>query len=124
MSDSVGDVCAVVGESTVRRLVQSFYQKVAGDDLLRPMYPPGDLIEAEERLADFLVGRFGGPDVYVRRRGHPRLRMRHAPFPVDRAARDRWMEMMSAALEEEFPDSHRDQVRGFLDGLATFLINR
>lgn len=114
----------MVGESTVRRLVQSFYQKVAGDDLLRPMYPPGDLIEAEERLADFLVGRFGGPDVYVRRRGHPRLRMRHAPFPVDRAARDRWMEMMSAALEEEFPDSHRDQVRGFLDGLATFLINR
>jgi hemoglobin len=124
MQDPVGGICAAVGESVLRRLVTAFYQRVASDDLLRPMYPEEDLTEAEQRLADFLVGRFGGPDEYVRRRGHPRLRMRHAPFPIDKNARDRWMELMRGSLSDvEFPDSHRNQVCEFLDGVATFLIN-
>jgi hemoglobin len=109
----------------VRRAVAAFYLRVAADELLRPMYPPEDLSAAETRLADFLVGRLGGSDVYVRTRGHPRLRMRHAAFAIDAVARDRWMALMTSALEEVgFPESHRQQVHSFLDGVATFLLNR
>ena len=89
------------------------------------MYPEQDLGPAEERLADFLVGRLGGEDRYVPKRGHPRLRMRHAPFPVDQAARDRWMQLMTSACEDvEFPEPSRAELLAFLGDVATFLINR
>src|SRR5215218_1401072 len=65
------------------------------------MYPPEELTDAEARLRDFLVGRFGGPSRYIERRGHPRLRMRHMPFAVDGSARDRWMLLMGRALDED-----------------------
>lgn len=125
MDDPVGDLCAQVGEPMILSAVAAFYRAVADDDILRPMYPEADLAAAEQRLADFLVGRFGGPPRYVESRGHPRLRMRHAPFPIDEPARDRWVDLMTRALEEVgFPEPWREQAQSFMAGVATFLINR
>jgi hemoglobin len=114
-----------IGESGFTRLVAAFYHRVRSDDLLGPMYPPHDLAGAEQRLCDFLVGRFGGPQRYIAQRGHPRLRMRHMPFAVDLAARDRWVALMDAALDEAAlePDSAAT-LRGFFADTATFLVNR
>jgi hemoglobin len=123
--DPVGSLVPDIGEEPVRALVAAFYRRIPGDELLGPMYPARDLAGAEERLRDFLVRRFGGPDAYSRRRGHPRLRMRHAPFAIDRRARDRWMEHMDAALEETaMPADARTRIRAFLAEVATSLINR
>src|SRR5579885_1970382 len=94
------EIYARVGEEGFRRLVGAFYRQVPHDDVLGPLYPQQDFAGAEERLRDFLIFRFGGPERYIERRGHPRLRMRHAPFPVDQAARDRWMQLMRNALAE------------------------
>jgi hemoglobin len=89
------------------------------------MYPADDLAGAEQRLRDFLVGRFGGPPRYVEQRGHPRLRMRHAPFAVNPAARDRWMQLMTRALDEtRLPPEVDALLREFLGGVATMMINR
>ena len=117
-------VYELIGEDGVRRLVGSFYQRVRGDDILSPLYPEQDFAGAEERLRDFLIGRFGGPMRYVERRGHPRLRMRHARFRVDRAARDRWVSLMDSALAEAslHPDATA-MLRQFFHDSATFLIN-
>lgn len=115
----------LVGEAGLERLVAAFYRRIPGDDVLGPMYPQTDLAGAEQRLRDFLIFRFGGPPTYIERRGHPRLRMRHAPFPVDKCARDRWMELMTAALEEcQFPPAAAETLRTFFGDVATFLINR
>ncbi len=86
------------GEPTFRRLAHLFYQGIAGDELLRPMYPEEDLGPAEERMALFLMQYWGGPRTYSEQRGHPRLRMRHAPFKVDKAAHDAWLTHMRAAV--------------------------
>ncbi|PRX96234.1 globin [Allonocardiopsis opalescens] len=91
---------AVGGEETFRRLVHRFYQGVAGDPLLRPMYPDDDFEGAEERLRMFLVQYWGGPRTYSDQRGHPRLRMRHSPFEVTTEARDAWLAHMRAAVDE------------------------
>ena len=89
------------------------------------MYPEDDLHGAEERLRDFLIGRFGGPQRYIERRGHPRLRMRHAPFPIDQSARDRWIHLMNNAFAEAALPAEAEQVlRDFLGNTATFMINR
>lgn len=115
----------VVGESGFERLTQAFYAKVPDDDILGPMYPAGQTEAARVRLRDFLVGRFGGPQRYIQQRGHPRLRMRHMPFPIDSAARDRWMKLMSEALAEAglAPEVSAYLRRYFAD-TATFMINR
>lgn len=114
-----------VGEAGLRRLVAAFYRRVQADDLLRPMYPEDDWDGAEARLAGFLIYRFGGPDTYLQERGHPRLGMRHRPFPITTAARDRWMQLMTAALVEAALDAEAtDVIERFLGGTATFLINR
>jgi hemoglobin len=114
-----------VGEEGFARLVRAFYAQVPGDDILAPMYPPDDLAGAEERLRDFLIGRFGGPQRYVERRGHPRLRMRHMPFAIDQRARDRWMQLMERAMEQaELPPDIAALMRDFLGHVATFMINR
>lgn len=116
---------ARIGEDGFARLVGNFYRRVRGDVLLAPLYPQDDWAGAEQRLCDFLVGRFGGPPRYVEARGHPRLRMRHAPFPVDRAHRDRWVELMEASLTETaLPDAETTFLRAFFDQVATFLMNR
>jgi len=88
-------------------LVRAFYLRVAQDPILRPMYPPGDLAPAERRLRMFLEQYWGGPTTYDEERGHPRLRMRHASFPIDSVARDRWLTLMHDALaEQELPEQH------------------
>ncbi|AKG43006.1 globin [Streptomyces xiamenensis] len=89
----------VGGEPTFRKLVKRFYQGVADDPLLRPMYPEEDLGPAEERFTLFLMQYWGGPRTYSDNRGHPRLRMRHAPFTVDRAAHDAWLRHMRDAID-------------------------
>ena len=114
-----------IGEDGFTRLVRAFYAQVPGDSILGPMYPAEDLSGAEERLRDFLIGRFGGPPRYIEQRGHPRLRMRHMPFVIDRDARDRWVQLMDHALDESALDpAARDLLREFLHGMATFMINR
>jgi hemoglobin len=118
------DIYDAIGEDGFARLVRAFYAQVPGDDILGPMYPPDDLAGAEERLRDFLVGRFGGPPRYIEARGHPRLRARHAPFPIDQRARDRWMQLMTRALDEtRLPDPADQILRTFFDAMATFMIN-
>ena len=88
------------------------------------MYPQEDLAGAEERLRDFLIGRFGGPQRYIERRGHPRLRMRHVPFAIDAAARNQWVTLMNRALDEtKLPDEVALLLREFFAGVATFMIN-
>jgi hemoglobin len=119
------DLFQVIGEEGFRRFVAAFYRQVAEDDILGPMYPKHDLIGAEERLRDFLLFRFGGPMDYLEKRGHPRLRMRHAPFPVDRKARDRWVEMMDRSLAEaDLPEAAVLTLKDFFHATATFLQNR
>jgi hemoglobin len=119
------DIYSLIGEDGFRRLVAAFYRQIPRDDLLGQMYPASDLTGAEERLRDFLVFRFGGPPRYIEQRGHPRLRMRHAPFAVGQAARDRWMQLMNNALAEAaLPPEVSATLRDFFDGVATFMINR
>src|SRR5689334_12699790 len=99
-------VHSVIGDEGFARLVGNFYKRVPGDEILGAMYPKDDLEGAEERLRGFLIRRFGGPMTYSERRGHPRLRMRHAPFKIDQRGRDRWIELMEAALAEtELPEA-------------------
>lgn len=115
---------AAVGEPGIARVVAAFYRRVPQDEVLGPMYPPGDLQGAEQRLRDFLIYRFGGPQRYLEERGHPRLRARHGRFAIDQRARDRWMELMTAALADaQLPDDVAMVMRTFLDGIATFLMN-
>ena len=114
-----------IGEEGFSRVVRAFYAQVPGDDILGPMYPAHDLAGAEQRLRDFLIGRFGGPPRYIEQRGHPRLRMRHMPFSIDQRARDRWMQLMSRAIDEShLPPDVAALMHDFLSQVATFMINR
>lgn len=114
-----------IGEEGFERLVRAFYAQVPGDDILGPMYPQDDMAGAEARLRDFLVGRFGGPERYIEQRGHPRLRQRHAPFAIDQQARDRWMLLMTRALDEAALPAHATAIlRPFFEQTATFMVNR
>ena len=90
---------AVGGHDTFVRLVGEFYRGVAADPVLRPLYPEEDLAPAAQRLTLFLEQYWGGPTTYSQTRGHPRLRLRHAPFAVNPQARDRWLMHMRAALD-------------------------
>ena len=118
------DVYNLVGEAGITKLVAAFYSRVPKDDILGPMYPPTDLIAAEQRLRDFMIYRLGGPQRYIEQRGHPRLRARHAPFQINQAARDRWMHLMNEAMAETGLPSEAEQfLRTFLEGMSTFLIN-
>ena len=119
-----GNVYSRIGEDGFHRLVAGFYAQVPGDDILGAMYPKDDLAGAEQRLRDFLVGRFGGPRRYEEQRGHPRLRMRHMPFRLDQAARDRWVQLMDRALDQAaLPEDATAVLRGFFHHMATFLMN-
>ena len=115
----------VIGEEGFRRLVHGFYQQVPQDDVLGPLYAHADLEAAERRLRDFLVFRFGGPARYVAERGHPRLRLRHMPFPIDLAARDRWLLLMDRALDAaRLSPPAVETLRRFFHDTAGFLVNR
>jgi hemoglobin len=119
------DVYARIGEEGFTRIVGAFYAQVPSDPILGAMYPREDLAGAEQRLRDFLVGRFGGPSRYIEQRGHPRLRMRHLPFAIDGAARDRWVLLMDRALDDAgVPADVAAVLREFFHGTATFMINR
>ena len=119
------DIYAAIGEDGFRRLIAAFYKQVPGDEILGPMYPPGDLAGAEQRLRDFLIGRFGGPQRYMEQRGHPRLRMRHMPFAVNAAARERWLQLMTNALNDvRLPPDVDRFLREFFDGVSAMLVNR
>jgi hemoglobin len=119
------EVYSVVGHEGFERLVSAFYQQVPDDDLLGPMYPAQDLSGAAQRLRDFLIYRFGGPPVYIAERGHPRLRMRHAAFPIGQRVRDRWLELMGRAVDQAgLPDEVQQLLRAFFASTATFLMNR
>ena len=114
----------VGGETTFRRLVHEFYRGVADDPILRPMYPEQDLGPAEERLTLFLMQYWGGPRTYSDERGHPRLRMRHAPFAVDRAAHDAWLRHMRVAVDElKLEPELEGQLWDYLVYAATSMIN-
>ena len=124
MPDSIS-IYDAIGEEGFERLIRAFYAQVPDDPLLGPMYPPNDFPGAEQRLRDFLVGRFGGPTRYIDQRGHPRLRMRHNPFAIDEQARDRWVLLMDKALDEAaLPQPVTDALREIFHGTATFMINR
>jgi hemoglobin len=119
------DIYAIIGEEGFTRLIAAFYRQVPGDDILNTMYPQHDLAGAEQRLREFLIGRFGGPQHYIERRGHPRLRMRHMPFAVNAAARERWLALMNNALDEvKLPGEIDAFLREFFNGVATMLVNR
>ncbi|GAA2570480.1 globin [Winogradskya consettensis] len=115
---------SVGGEPTFRRLVDKFYEGVAKDPLLRPMYPEEDLGPAADRLTLFLIQYWGGPGTYQETRGHPRLRMRHAPFTVDEAARDAWLLHMREAVDSlELPEEQRTTLWDYLERAAHFMVN-
>jgi hemoglobin len=119
------EVYSAIGEDGFQRLIAAFYRQVPLDDILGPMYAGRDLADAEKRLRDFLIFRFGGPARYIESRGHPRLRMRHAPFAVNQAARDRWVQLMDRALAEvALPADAAGILREFFASTATFLVNR
>ena len=114
-----------VGDEGIAQLVAAFYRRVPDDEIIGPMYPRRDFAGAEMRLRDFLRFRFGGRQDYLERRGHPRLKMRHVPFVIDTAARDRWVALMDAAFAEvAFPAEAERPLKTFLHATATFLINQ
>ena len=115
---------AVGGEETFRRLVDTFYAGVADDPVLRALYPEDDLGPAAERLRLFLIQYWGGPTTYSDERGHPRLRMRHAPFAIDQAARDAWLRHMRMALESlDLPPAYAQTLWQYLMPAADAMRN-
>lgn len=114
----------VGGEPTFRRLVGGFYGRVREDPVLRPLYPEEELEAAEERLRLFLIQYWGGPTTYSEERGHPRLRMRHAPFRIGAAERDAWLRNMRAALDDiELPPTEDAAVWDHLHRAAYLMQN-
>jgi hemoglobin len=115
---------AAGGEETFRRLVQRFYEGVAADPVLRPIYPEGDLSGATERLTLFLIQYWGGPNTYSQERGHPRLRMRHQPFAIGRRERDAWLGHMTAAVDSlDLSPAVRKALLDYFDTASTAMIN-
>lgn len=110
----------VGGHNFFHRLVSNFYTEVEKDEILRPMYPE-DLSESKRHFELFLEQYWGGPKSYSEERGHPRLRMRHAPFRINRAARDAWLAAMTTALEREhltLSKEQFDELHGYFDMAA------
>lgn len=122
---STHEIYGAIGHDGLARICDEFYRQVPDDDILGPMYPESDMDGAHERLLQFLVYRFGGPQDYIEKRGHPRLRGRHMPFKIDQAARDRWMKIMRFAIEQaEIPAAVAAALDDFFDQTASFMINQ
>lgn len=112
------------GDEPFWRIARAFYARVDRDPRIRAMFPD-DLEEPIRNQAEFLIQYFGGPQAYSLRKGHPRLRMRHAPFAIDLAARNAWMEHMLGALEDAaIPEPERALMREYFEKASLFLINR
>jgi hemoglobin len=119
------EVYSTIDADGFERFVAAFYRQIPADEILGPLYPADDLAGAEQRLRDFLIFRFGGPSTYLEQRGHPRLRMRHAPFAIGQAARDRWIQLMTQAMQDAMlPENVQEFLRDFFGNVATFLMNR
>ena len=118
---------AVGGAETFRTLVSRFYELVRDDEVLRPLYPEEDLTGAEDRLRMFLEQYWGGPHTYSEQRGHPRLRMRHAPYRIGFIERDAWLRCMHTAVasidRETLDDEHRRELLAYLDMAAQSMVN-
>ena len=114
-----------IGAEGFERITAAFYRGIREDRLLGPMYPKDDWEGSERRLALFFKFRFGQDQTYLEERGHPRLRMRHMPFRIGEAERDRWLELMAVALEEEkiSPETSASLMT-FFSGIADFMRNR
>lgn len=116
--DSVG------GEETFALIVRRFYEQVPNDDILGPMYPPDDFEGAEWRLKMFLSQYWGGPKDYQEQRGHPRLRMRHVNYPIGVTAAERWLQLMSNALDGvDLTAEQREAIWEHMVRAADMLIN-
>jgi len=114
----------VGGEPTFHKLVDEFYAGVAGDPILRPLYPEEDLGPANERFRLFLIQYWGGPGTYSEQRGHPRLRMRHAPFRIGLAERDAWLRAMRRAVDAIALEPEQEAVLWeYLERAAHFMVN-
>lgn len=113
------------GTETFVRIVDSFYRRVQQDELLAPMYPQDDWEGAKWRLRTFLEQYWGGPTTYSERRGHPRLRMRHAPYPITIEAKNHWLQHMHAALDEVgLPLMQDVAFREYVERAALAMVNR
>ena len=114
-----------LGEEGLRKLTAAFYRRIPGDDLLGPMYPSEDMEGAEDRLYLFLCFRFGSDSKYLEQRGHPRLRMRHMPFRIGTAERDRWIWLMGEAMTEcALSSEARSGLEPFFTQVADFMRNQ
>lgn len=118
---------AVGGHQTFATIVARFYQQVAEDEILRPLYPDDDMDGAEERLRMFLEQYWGGPRTYSEERGHPRLRMRHSPFRIGYLERDAWLRCMHTAVaeidSETLDNAHRKALLDYLEMAAQSMVN-
>jgi hemoglobin len=112
------------GKEFFSSLVKDFYQEIITDPILKPMYPEDDIDGAIERLTLFLMQYWGGPTTYSDQRGHPRLRMRHAQFPIDFTARDAWLKNMKIALgKQNISDENRTKLWNYLMMAADSMVN-
>ena len=118
---------AVGGAETFRKIVSRFYELVREDEVLLPLYPPDELDDAEVRLRMFLEQYWGGPRTYGEQRGHPRLRMRHAPFQIGFLERDAWLRCMHTAVASidsaTLDDEHRGELLAYLEMAAQSMVN-
>ncbi|MBI5669767.1 MAG: globin [Chloroflexi bacterium] len=111
------------GDPAFQKLVDVFYARVEADPVLRPLFPV-DLEPGKRWQFLFLTQFFGGPPRYAAERGHPRLRQRHFPFPIDQQARDRWLAHMLAAIDETaIPEPARSEMRTYFERASAFMIN-
>ena len=118
-------IYTILGEAGFTKLCAAFYKRIKIDDLIGPMYPEEDLAGAEERLRDFMLFRFGNDQRYLEKRGHPRLRMRHAPFAIGEAEAVRWLELMDEAMDEtNVPKSIQMDLRTFFTMVAHNMKNQ
>lgn len=114
-----------LGHEGIGRMVAAFYRRMREDDLVGRMYPDDDWEGSEERLRDFLRFRLLGDPVYTLKRGHPRLRGRHLPFAIGEAERDRWLEIMSAAMDDSgVSAAAQGHLKPFFAQVADFMRNR
>ncbi len=125
VSEQTGTIFERVGgHETFARMARAFYEGVADDPPLRAMYPEEDLGPAEDRLRMFLEQYWGGPKTYSETRGHPRLRMRHAPYAVTPRQRDRWLHHMHAAIDTlDMAASEEAELREYMTRAAHFMVN-
>ena len=124
MTDPQNFYAEVGGAPVFHKLVARFYEEVAADEVLRPLYPEEDLGPAEERLRMFLEQYWGGPRTYSDQRGHPRLRMRHVPYRIGPIERDAWLRAMRVAVDEAgLSDAHREQLWQYLTYAAASMQN-